>query len=171
MIGGIVALSVVLMALVAVLQSTILQFASIAGVQPDLVLIVLVFIANRNGSLIGQLAGLGAGVVLDVIGLSPLGFFALVYTIVGALYGVTRGKMFVDPVFMPVIFAIVGLVVKGLLGVALAGIFGISGVASRVFSTAYLIELGYTAVLAPVLFGLLKLVGPLQPERRRGERL
>jgi rod shape-determining protein MreD len=156
---------------VAVLQSTVLQFVSIAGVQPDLVLIVLIFVANKNGSMIGQLAGLCGGIVLDVMGLAPLGFFALVYTVIGSLYGITKGKMFVDPIFMPVLLAVVALIIKGLLGAAIAGIFGVSGVAMRVFSAAYLIELGYTAVLSPVFFGLLRLIRPLQPERRRGERL
>ncbi len=168
---GVVALSVGIVAAAAVLQSTVLSFASIAGVQPDLVIIALVFIANKNGSMVGQLSGLGAGIVLDVMGLSPLGFYALIYTLIGAAYGITKGKMFVDPIFIPVVFALIALVVKGLFGAALAGLFGITGVFPRVFSTTYLIEIGYTAILAPVIFGLLRFVKHLQPERRRGEGL
>lgn len=156
---------------IAVLQSTVLRFTSIAGIQPDLVLIVVVFVANKNGPMLGQLAGLGAGVVLDVMGLSPLGFYALIYTVIGAIYGTTKGKMFVDPIFMPVILALVALFMKGGVGIALAGLYGIDGVVRSVFSTSYLIELGYTSLISPLLFGMLGLVRPLRPDRRRGEGL
>ena len=169
--SGVIALSVGLMAGVAVLQSTVLGFVAIAGVQPDLVVVVLAFVANKNGSMVGQLAGLGAGIVLDLMGLAPLGFYALIYALLGAAFGVTRGKVFVDPIFVPVLFAVVAVIIKGLFAAGIAGVFGVTGVVPRVFSTTYLIELGYTAILAPVFFGLLRLVRPLQPERRRGEGL
>ena len=119
----------------------------------------------------GQLAGLGAGIILDVIGLSDLGFYALIYAVCGGAYGTTKGKMFIDPIFMPVLLAVVALLMKGILAAALAGLYGIQGVFSSILSTQYLIELGYTAVVSPFLFGLLNLVGPLRPERRRGEGL
>ena len=168
---GVALLAIAVAGGIAVLQSTVLQFASIAGVQPDLVLIVIVYAANKNGTMTGQLAGLGAGVVLDVMGLSPLGFYALIYAVIGAVHGTTKGKMFVDPVVMPVLFALVAVLMKGILGIGLAGLYGIDGVVGRVLSTPFLIELGYTAVLSPVLFGLLSLIRPLRPERRRGEGL
>jgi len=156
---------------VAVLQSTVLQFASIAGVRPDLVLVVVVYVANKNGAMTGQLAGLGAGIILDVIGLSDLGFYALIYAVCGGAYGTTKGKMFIDPIFMPVLLAVVALLLKGILAAALAGLYGIQGVFSSILSTQYLIELGYTAVVSPVFFFFLNLVGPLRLERRRGEGL
>jgi rod shape-determining protein MreD len=168
---GVAALAIIIAAGIAVLQSTVLRFANIAGVHPDLVLIVIVYVANKNGPMIGQLAGLGAGIILDVMGLSPLGLYALVYAVIGAVFGTTKGKMFVDPIFMPVLFAIVAVLAKGILGSAFAGLYGIRGVVDGVFSTSFLIELGYTAVVSPVLFALLNLVGPLRPERRRGEGL
>jgi len=171
MSGGVIAIAVAIAGVVAVAQSTVLQFASIAGVQPDLVLIIVVYVANRNGSMTGQLAGLGAGIVLDLMGLSPLGFYALIYAVIGAAFGITRGKMFVDPVFLPVLFSVVGLLAEVLLALLLSGLFGIEGVSARVFSADFLIEVGYTAVLAPVFFGLLKLISPLRPDRRRGEGL
>jgi len=87
------------------------------------------------------------------------------------VYGTTKGKMFVDPIFMPVFLALVAVLMKGMLGIGLAGLYGIDGVVGQVLSTPFLIELGYTAVVSPVLFGLLSLIRPFQPERRRGEGL
>jgi rod shape-determining protein MreD len=169
--GGAIILSVAIAGGIALLQSTVLDFISIVGVHPDLVLIVVVFVAHRNGSMFGQLAGLGSGVALDLMGNSPLGLYALIYTVVGSVFGITRGKMFVDPVFMPVLFAVVGLLLKALIGVVIAGLFGIDGISDTLFSASYAFEIGYTAFVCPVVFALLRLVGPLQPERRRGESL
>ena len=153
----------------AVLQSTVLRFVAIAGVQPDLVLIVVIFLAHKNGSMVGQIIGFAAGVTLDAIGLAPLGFYALIYTVIGALFGITRGKMFLDPIFMPILFGLVSVLIKGLLGLAIAGLFGIDPVASALFSGSFLIEIGYTSILVPVLFALLGLFKFLQPDPRKGE--
>lgn len=166
---GAVLVAIVIAAGAAALQSTVLSFLAIRSVQPDLVLVVVIFVANRNGSLMGQITGLGAGVVLDLIGTSPLGLYALIYTVIGAVFGVTRGKMFVDPVFMPILFALAALLIKGLLGLILGGLYGIAGLSEWILSSNFAIEIGYTAVLCPVVFGLLRLVRILRPERRRGE--
>lgn len=157
------------LAAAAVFQSTLLPAAAVAGVTPDVVLVVLVFVAQRNGVMTGQVCGFVAGVVVDAMGLAPLGFYALSYTVIGAAAGATRGKVFVDPVVMPFVFIVAAMVVKGLLGLLVAWLFGIAGVAPRVFSGAYLIEIAYSGLLAPVLFGLLGLAKWLRPDRRRGE--
>lgn len=155
----------------AVLQSTLLRFVAIAGVQPDLVVIIVIFVANRNGSMVGQLAGFGAGIVLDVIGLSPLGFYALAYAIIGAVFGLTRGKVFVDPIFMPFLFTILALVAKAVISTLVSLVYGLVGIVEAVFSVDYLIGIGYSTLIAPLLFALLRLVGPLKPDTRRGDRL
>jgi rod shape-determining protein MreD len=154
---------------IAVLQSTVLRFVEIAGTAPDLVLIALVFLANKNGRMTGQIAGFVGGVTLDVMGLAPLGFYALIFTLLGAIFGATRGKMFVDPIFIPVLLAVVTMVLKALLALLIAALFGVSAVSGRVFTTSYLLEIVYTGLLGPVVFGLLGTAGWLQPDRRRGE--
>ncbi|MFP4113186.1 MAG: rod shape-determining protein MreD [Spirochaetota bacterium] len=154
---------------VAVLQSTVLRFVEIAGVSPDLVLIIVIFLANKNGSMTGQVAGFVAGAVLDMLGLAPLGFHALVFTLLGALYGLTRGKMFVDPIFVPVIMTVVAMLLKAAIALIVAALFAIESVSAQVFSSRYLIEIAYTGLLGPLVFGLLGFVRRLQPDRRRGE--
>ena len=158
-----------LIATTAVLQSTLLRFLEIAGVAPDLVLVMVVFLANKNGKMVGQVTGFAGGVVLDVMGLAPLGFYALIYTVLGALFGVTRGKMFVDPIFMPVALTVVAALIKALVALLVGGLFAIAAVRETVFSSSYLIEIAYTGLLGPVVFALLGLVGSLQPDRRKGE--
>ncbi len=154
---------------IAVLQSTVLRFVEIAGVSPDLILIVLIFLANKNGTMTGQVSGFVGGLVVDSMGLAPLGFYALIYTLIGALFGMTRGKMFVDPIFIPVILAVVAMILKGLIALIIATLFSIEAVQGRLFSSSYLIEIVYTGLIGPVMFGLLGMISWLQPDRRRGE--
>lgn len=153
----------------AVIQSTVLRFTEIAGVAPDLVLIIVVFIANKNGTMTGQLVGFFGGMVLDLVGLAPLGFHALIYTLIGALVGLTRGKMFVDPIFLPVVLALAGQVLKSVFALVIAAVFALESIHSHIFSTRFLVEIVYTGLLGPVVFALLGMTRRLQPDRRRGE--
>lgn len=162
-------ISTLIMAGCIVVQSTLLDWISIRGVIPDLALIVLVFVAIRRGSLTAQLGGFVSGLVEDVLSLSPVGFHALFRTIVGFLCGLSAGNIFVDPILMPVILAVIGTILKGFLSSLLISVFSIPGVGFRIFSGSLWIELGYNAFLAPFLFALLGVIRPLRP--REKERL
>lgn len=147
-----------------VLQSNVLHFVAIAGAIPDLALILLVFVANKNGPMLGQLTGFASGLVYDFLSLAPLGFHSLTRTVVGALYGKSRGNIFVDPILVPMLLVVVATLVKGILGALLSAVFLLDDVAGRVFSVSFLVEIGLNAFFAPFVFGLLKLIKPLAPK-------
>lgn len=151
-----------LIALAVVLQSTLLHWIAVRGVIPDLGLIVLVFVAIRRGSMTAQLSGFVSGVVEDVLSLSPLGFHAFIRTVVGFLYGLTEGGIFVDPILMPVILIIIATIFKALISSLLVVFLSIPAAGFGVFTGPLWIELGYNAVLAPFLFALLGLIRPLK---------
>ncbi|MEE9306633.1 MAG: rod shape-determining protein MreD [Spirochaetia bacterium] len=152
-----------LIAVAVVLQSTLLHWVAVRGVIPDLGLIVLVFVAIRRGSMTAQLSGFASGVVEDVLSLSPLGFHAFIRTVVGFLYGLTEGSIFVDPILMPVILIIIATLFKALISSLLVAFLSIPAAGFGVFAGPLWIELGYNAVLAPFLFGLLGLLKSLKP--------
>lgn len=152
-----------LIALAVVLQSTLLHWVAVRGVIPDLGLIVLVFVAIRRGSMTAQLSGFASGVVEDVLSLSPLGFHAFIRTVVGFLYGLTEGSIFVDPILMPVILIIIATLFKALISSLLVAFLSIPAAGFGVFAGPLWIELGYNAVLAPFLFALLGLLKALKP--------
>jgi rod shape-determining protein MreD len=158
-----------LIALAIVLQSTLLHWVAVRGVIPDLGLIVLVFVAIRRGSMTAQLSGFASGMVEDVLSLSPLGFHAFIRTMVGFLYGLTVGSIFIDPILMPVILIIIATLFKALISSLLVAFLSIPAAGFAVFAGPLWIELGYNAVLAPFLFALLGLLKPLKP--RDKERL
>jgi rod shape-determining protein MreD len=152
-----------LIALAIVLQSTLLHWVAVRGVIPDLGLIVLVFVAIRRGSMTAQLSGFASGMVEDVLSLSPLGFHAFIRTMVGFLYGLTVGSIFIDPILMPVILIIIATLFKALISSLLVAFLSIPAAGFGVFAGPLWIELGYNAVLAPFLFALLGLLKPLKP--------
>lgn len=164
---GPAALAVVIIGGVAVLQSTLLGAVAIAGVVPDLALVIIVFVAHKNGPMMGQIVGFLGGVVLDLMSLSPLGLHALIGTVIGYLYGLTRGKMFVDPIFMPIIMVVVATIIK-VLTMAVAGALFRIEYAAGLLSSKFFVELGYSSLVAPMIFALLGTLLVLQADRRRG---
>jgi rod shape-determining protein MreD len=159
-------LSTGLIALAVVLQSTLLHWVAIRGVKPDVGLIILVFVAIRRGSMTAQLSGFAAGMVEDFLSLSPLGFHAFIRTVVGFLYGLTVGSIFVDPILMPLILTIAATLLKALVSSLLVSFLSIPAEGFSVFIGPLWIELGYNAVLAPFLFALLGLIKVFKPQKQ-----
>ena len=146
---------------VAALLSYFGEFIAIRGVQPDLVLLFLVFYANSEGPFRAQGTGIIVGLVEDFMSLSPLGFHLLLRTTIGLLFGQSRNKIFLDPFVMPALMVLAAMVAKAFYGLIIGGIFGIESVTGYILSTSYLIEIGYNALLAPLLFMLYGLIKPL----------
>jgi cell shape-determining protein MreD len=82
------------------------------------------------------------------------------------LYGLLHNRMLVDAVLVPFLLLAVGTLVKALFASLIAALFGVAGVASVALSSRLFVEVGYNAVLAPILFTLLRLVQPLARSRR-----
>lgn len=164
--NGRVALYSAILVAIAILQTTVLQAIEIAGIRPDLSLIVIAYFANQNGTFESEIGAFIGGLVEDFLSMAPPGFHALVRTVVAFLYGLTQNKMLVDSVLVPFLLLIAGTLVKALLASLTGTVFGVAPVASSVFSSRLFVEVGYNAVLAPILFGLLRLVKPLRQTRR-----
>jgi rod shape-determining protein MreD len=150
------------------LQSTILGKIAIRGVRPDLALIVLIFVSLRRGSMVGQVSGFASGFLEDLMNVSPLGFHSLMRTVIGFLYGVFSGNMFIDPFLMPIVLTIIGTIVKGLLAGIISAVFGIAASGFVIFAGRLWIEVGYNAVLAPFLFALLSLFKVFKQAEKEG---
>jgi rod shape-determining protein MreD len=82
-------LGAVLVAAVLV-QSTVLAGLRLAGVRPDLLVLVVVAVAMASGATGGAVFGFVAGLVADLLFDLPVGVSALVYTGVGYAVGTVR---------------------------------------------------------------------------------
>ncbi len=149
--------TILAMVICILLQSTILGKIAIRGVRPDLALIVLIFVSIRRGSMVGQVAGFATGFLEDLMNVSPLGFHSLLRTVIGFLYGLLSGNMFIDPILLPIILTVIGTIMKGIVAGIVSAIFGIASSGFITFTGRLWIEVGYNGVVAPFLFALLGL--------------
>jgi rod shape-determining protein MreD len=129
-------------------------------------LIILVFISIRKGSMVGQVSGFLSGIVQDVLSLAPLGFHAFTRILVGFLYGLTVGSIFVDPILMPLILVSIATLIKAVVSGLLVLILAVPAPGFAAFTGPFWIELGYNAILAPFLFALLGLLKVLKPKEK-----
>ncbi|HYW82208.1 MAG TPA: rod shape-determining protein MreD, partial [Spirochaetia bacterium] len=139
------------------LQSTILNKVAIRGVHPDLALIVLIFVSMRRGPMVGQVSGFATGFLEDLMNVSPLGFHSLLRTVIGYVYGVLSGNVFIDPFLMPIVLTVIATILKGILAGIVSAIFGLAASGFITFTGRLWIEVGYNGVVAPFLFALLNL--------------
>lgn len=141
---------------IALLQTTWLSGATVLGVRPDLVLIVLTYSAYSTGVQRGQVTGFIVGFVEDSISVSPPGFHAVVRLLHSAVVGLTRGSITGDAVLTPVTLTAIAFGIKMTATLVTGSILRLEVVTGRVFSTATLLEGVLTVVLAPFAFWLLR---------------
>ena len=139
------------------LQSTLLHAIELGGVHPDLALLVLIFVSMRRGAMVGQVSGFLSGFLEDLMNVSPLGFHSLMRAVIGFLYGLLSGNVFIDPFLMPIVLAVLATILKGFLSGIVSAIFGIASSGFIIFSGRIWIETGYNGLVAPFLFALLNL--------------
>jgi len=150
-------LPTILIILAIIIQSTLLSRIAVWGVTPDIALILIVFFSNRYGSLRGQISGFASGLIEDFISLSPLGFHAFIKTLSGFIFGLTKGRIFLDPVFIPLVLTAAATLFKHLMAGLLGVIFVAPDLIGPVFTLKLGIEIGLNAIISPFLFGLLRL--------------
>lgn len=154
-------LSILVLALI--LQQTVVRIISIGSIQPDFVIVALVAIAMRYGTLTGLFCGLTIGLIQDVYAIEALGANALSKCMVGYFSGLLDDKVIkVMPATKVLFLAIAFLFHDGVYALA-AGYHG------HVFWDALFrksIPSGiYTLLIGSVFFYFL--VTPLRSDSRR----
>jgi rod shape-determining protein MreD len=79
--------------LALVLQQTLIRLFAIQGARPDLILVALVAVSLRHGSLYGLYGGLLIGLVQDVYAIDTLGANALAKCLTGYVVGLLDERM------------------------------------------------------------------------------
>ena len=87
---------VLLLVLAFVLQTTWVHFFEISGLKPDLILLVLVYVALRAGRLEATILGFGIGFLQDIYTPADLGLNALAKSIIGFSVGYGRTGIVAD---------------------------------------------------------------------------
>jgi rod shape-determining protein MreD len=151
----------------ALLQSTVfLRLVAYIRAVPDLALCVLVYSAYVNGIMTGQLTGFFSGLLLDFLSAAPLGLNALTRTIVAAVTGLLKDTFILDYFFLPMILCAGATILKALISWLLGLVFPEAVPSYAFYNLTFWIELGMNTLLAPLLFGALRLFRPLRPKQK-----
>ena len=149
-------ISLLLVFILVILQSTLFYFAVSRVVIPDFALIVVAFCGARRGMQDGQILGFFNGLAEDFMTASFPGFNALIKTIIGFLSGTIKNKMLFDPVIFPILFIFFVTLIKGILAAVIAYLFFPEGYFPAVFSSSFLMEIVLNSLFAPLIYLILK---------------
>jgi rod shape-determining protein MreD len=141
-----------------ILQSTLLPFLQIVGIQPDTLLILVTCFALLAGSTTGMLSGLFGGLLQDILYGKSIGVNALQYMVIGYLIGLLYEKIYIDRIFVPLFFVFCGSMLRGLM-MLVALYFTRAEVPFHYgFALVILPEAFYTAAVMPLMFFLMSLL-------------
>ena len=85
------------------LQCTVFQRFSLGGIVPNILMIMTSAFGVRRGKKEGMLIGFGAGILIDIFYGDILGFYALIYMVIGYLNGFFRALFYPEDIKLPLI--------------------------------------------------------------------
>lgn len=85
------------------LQTTVFQALSFAGISPNLLIVVTAAFGFMRGRKEGMWIGFFCGLLLDIFYGSMVGFYALVYMYTGYINGFFRKRFYPDDIKLPMI--------------------------------------------------------------------
>lgn len=83
------------------LQTTLFAEATLFGVAPDVILVVVISLALLEGPALGAISGFGAGFLRDLLLEAPKGMTGLAYLVVGYVVGSIRPYVQSTSVILP----------------------------------------------------------------------
>lgn len=153
-----VAITVVMIAALAI-QSTLLPLATLLGVIPQLVFVVVVSFAYLNGERVGIVTGFVGGLLMDLlIPGAPVGVNAMLFVLIA--YGVARFRHLTpsESVWTPVLVVIVGSAIAEFGYAVLQIMFGQPWIALIDTAKVAGLVVLYNTLLTPFVFPLVRRV-------------
>ncbi|MFC2075658.1 rod shape-determining protein MreD [candidate division KSB1 bacterium] len=159
-------LALIIIALI--LHTTLFDLIAIGGVRPDLLLIILVLLSLRGGSITGTLVGFIIGFFQDLYSPEMFGLNALTKSIVGYLLGLNKDRVYWGsfPVQAQIIFF--SVLFHDFAYFLIYSFYSVSTFLRFMLVQALPTAL-YSAVIGPVVYKLFGLIGRV--ERDNGSRV
>jgi rod shape-determining protein MreD len=140
-----------------IIQTTWLKNGLFWGVIPDLVLLVVVWVAYSNRDNQGVFTGFFSGLICDLLSSSPFGYSAFIYIAPAYIASFLKNIVAMDGFFIPVIMGFSCTIVKGLASELLLLLFGAGNLNAYSFSDLHFwVEAVLNGAIAPLLFFALK---------------
>ena len=146
----------VLLFFIVVVQVSVFPHVRLAGVVPDLGLLVALAVGYHEGPEAGAIVGFLAGFGFDLFLSTPLGLDALSYAIVGYYVGVFEAGLFRSPRWLPSFLGAAGGLAAGLLFIGVGVLVGVDSVKGTHGVVTISYAALYDAILAPFVFLLVR---------------
>lgn len=143
--------------LLGVFETAILSHIQLLPALPDLILILVVYIALYNGTVAGITAGFFSGLIFDFLSLAPFGLHSFILTLLGFLYGHLYRKYNIRRFLFPFLLGLAATLLKAALVFVLRFLFGQGIQVYDILSLPFWFEAAVNALCAPLLFALLGL--------------
>ncbi|HLP40664.1 MAG TPA: rod shape-determining protein MreD [Fibrobacteria bacterium] len=108
-----------------ILQQTLIRIISIESIKPDVVLVMLVAVSLRYGSVVGLFSGMAIGLVQDVYAIDTLGANAMAKCMVGYFTGLLDERVIKVMPATKVLFLAVAFLVHDAIFALAAGFPGV----------------------------------------------
>lgn len=96
-----------------IIQSSMFHYIKLAGIMPNLLLILVVSTAYMQGRVHGLMVGLFSGLLVDLIFGGVIGLYGLMYMLIGYFIGFTHKFYSNDDFTLPIIFIAISDLVYG----------------------------------------------------------
>lgn len=107
-----------------IFQETFFELIAIAGVKPDLLLVLIVFSALLDGPITGLKMGLAIGLLQDMVTGKYFGLYALSGMAIGYLVGLVETRIFKENYLVPVVVLFIGTIFHEFLYLLLGNLAG-----------------------------------------------
>ncbi len=153
-----IVITILIVVICFLLQTTLVQNIRVAGVIPNLMLLVVVFISYLNGVYYGMTVGMTVGLLFDFLYASLIGINMLAFLLIGYFCGLLsrlyRSGNYLIPLVMVSISEFIYGVITYFTDFLLRGKLNIG----YYFGKVMLPELVYTIVVGILLYGLVCLM-------------
>ena len=153
---------VLIFAVALILQGTLIRLLAVEGIEPDIILLGLFFIALMEGSYSATIAGFCVGLVQDLYAPQTLGLNALCKSLIGFALGFCRRGVFVEGLLPRSLILFAAVLLHDLIYFSVSLWPDIGSGLSRVVFVGLPTAL-YTAILGYVIFYFIHRKEQLQP--------
>ncbi len=153
------------------LQVNFFNWFTIAGISPNLFVILVLFLGLFAGKRVGVPMGIFLGILLDLFASKKIGISAIMLGIVGIIAGVLDKNFSKDSRMTIILMTILSTAIYEVGGYILNYIIVSTNIEILLFIKILLIESIYNAILTVILYPLLQKAGYYIEEAFRGKQI
>lgn len=138
-----------------ILQTTLFPLLAIQGIFPNTALIIVTSYALLRGSKEGAIVGGFTGLLMDVFFSSMIGFYTLLYLVIGLFFGRSQRTFYRENYLLPVIFCTASTIIYQAVIYITGFMFRVEGNILFFLISMLLPEIVYTAIVTVLVYRIL----------------